>query len=676
MNTYIKILLLCILAFSLFAGCITAVDEALLYAQLSEITVATEVKLVASPSHPTANLPVDPIPAGGRVQVIGADKNAAWLLVLHNNTLGWMPTFFSRDNVGTLSTAFTFEPLSEQCTTYLDATFAPDAVWNSTVSGAVIALGAIYQPNTQTTVADTTLSIAIDGAGQAVDADYVSTSLTAASSVILFAFALNDLQKGSQLHFTLTDAGSESFFFQAAFFSDSCAKTERFASQLPVGKPKAILAQSTTTPQVQATPQVQTPEPVVTESVTIVHQSDARTRMPTATPTPLPTLDSEIYGDLLKINEATPSSIFYTDKYTASNAIDNRIDLYWVSTYDDDIGAWLELRLSEPRTIVGIRFYTPREKEGQGQIENLSLNFSDDSQQSIYLENKEGWQYKVITPTTTSSVKLVVDSVYNASFFGTTKIYEVQLYGEPQAPVTIEALNPAVSIRLRSGQFSEDTQSIGRIKANFWMYDGQPSGQGTVNIFPLEKDVAGELLRMDAIVEHQPPDQNGFYIAELPPQQYLLTVDTSTSITEPIVPGWYSDAGYEEADKAAYRGIIFPVEAGKTTEIEVHFSRLVVGVINEAGKAVRSGDYPGWTVMVCADNLATVADEALRCAKNAIDRRGAAAFQLAPGAYHLRILTDAACYWEFPVSVALQEMKEEIVTIDSAQPDGCPQSGQ
>lgn len=116
------------------------------------------------------------------------------------------------------------------------------------------------------------------------------------------------------------------------------------------------------------------------------------------------------------------------------------------------------------------------------------------------------------------------------------------------------------------------------------------------------------------------------------------------------------------------------MEAGKTTEIEVHFSRLVVGVINKAGKAIRSSDYPGWTVTVCADALAAVADDGLRCAKNAIDRRGAAAFQLAPGAYHLRILTETACYWEFSVSVALQEMKEEIITIDSAQPDGCPNS--
>ena len=193
MTRIAKLFFFCLSAFLLVAGCVTAVDEALPYAQLPEITVATEVKLVASPSHPTANLPVDPIPAGAHVQVIGTDKNAAWLLVMHNNILGWMPTFFSRDNVGTLSTAFTFEPLSDQCTTYLDATFTPDTVWNITVSGAVIALGAIYQPNVQIPVADATLKVEIDGAGQSIEADYVHTSVTADRSVVLFAFAINDV---------------------------------------------------------------------------------------------------------------------------------------------------------------------------------------------------------------------------------------------------------------------------------------------------------------------------------------------------------------------------------------------------------------------------------------------------------------------------------------------------
>ncbi|MFZ4663779.1 MAG: NADase-type glycan-binding domain-containing protein [Caldilineaceae bacterium] len=654
----------------ILAACITAVDEALPYPQLPAITVATEVKLTASPAHPTAYLPIDPIPAGERVEVIGTDKNAAWLLVLHNNILGWMPTFFSRDNVGTLSAAFAFEPLSEGCTTYLDATFAPEAVWNSTVSGAVIALGAIYQPNTQPPVADTTLSIAIDGAGQAVEADYVSTSLTTASSVILFAFEINDVQKGSQLHFTLTNAGSDAFF-QAAFFSDSCAQTERFTSQLPVGKPKVILAQPTATPQTQAAAGVQN------ETVIITKQSDSRTPQPTATPTPIPTLDSVEYGETVAIVAATASSLFWGDNSDAKNAIDGNILSEWSSDSNDDIGAWLELSLPEPKRLTGIHIYTLGVNGPSGQPQDISLLFSDSSQQHIHLENIKGWQYHALTPVTTKSIKLIVDSVYNVNMFKTTRLYEIQLLSKPLPPPQIVAAdNPAVSIGLQSDFFSADAQALGRMKLRFLKQDQQSITQGAVTIFPLEQDVAGNWIRTDAAVQNQQVDEDGFYMVDLPSQSYLVTVDAPANGDEPIVPGWYSDARYEEADSDHYRGIIFPVQAGKTTEIEVNFSRLVVGVINEAGKAMRSSEYPGWTVMVCADDLAAVADETLRCAKNAIDRRGAATFQLAPGAYHLRVLTETACYWEFPVSVALQEMKEEIVTIASAQPDGCPQSGQ
>ena len=116
-----KIILLGVVLSTILVGCITSVDGTLPYDRLPEITVATEVGLVASPSDPTSYLPVDPIPAGGQVSVFGADPNSAWLLVLHEDALGWMPTVFSRTNVGKLKAALVIEPLSGSCTGYLGA---------------------------------------------------------------------------------------------------------------------------------------------------------------------------------------------------------------------------------------------------------------------------------------------------------------------------------------------------------------------------------------------------------------------------------------------------------------------------------------------------------------------------------------------------------------------------
>jgi len=102
--------LLTMLLIMILVACVTAVDQALPYDSLPAITVATEITLIASPSHPTAELPLEPIPAGTTIQLIGTDRDAAWLLVLHKDKVGWMPTVFARTNVATLPSAVVFDP--------------------------------------------------------------------------------------------------------------------------------------------------------------------------------------------------------------------------------------------------------------------------------------------------------------------------------------------------------------------------------------------------------------------------------------------------------------------------------------------------------------------------------------------------------------------------------------
>jgi len=213
------------------------VDESLPYTKLPEITVATAATLVASPSHPTAYLTADSIPAGEKVQVIGADESAAWLLVLHDNLLGWMPTFYSRTNVATLTPALVVEPLSDKCTKYLDVTFAPDEAWISNSIGAVFVIGSIYRAQTETPFTEATLDIEIEGGGAAVESDYLHTPLTSSSAVVLFGFSVAGLQKGSRIHFNLSNPTDESLSFQAAFFSNECAD---IIDSLPIGKAKVV----------------------------------------------------------------------------------------------------------------------------------------------------------------------------------------------------------------------------------------------------------------------------------------------------------------------------------------------------------------------------------------------------------------------------------------------------
>lgn len=257
----------------LLAGCITAVDESLPHEQLPEITVATPFNLVASPSHPTAYLSADQIPAGEKVQVIGTDKNAAWLLVLHDNRLGWMPTFYSRSNIGKLKPSVVIEPLSSKCTRYLAATNTFAEAWISPASNSVIVLGSIYRSQPGEQFAEAALTLEIDGNGQATGADYVHLPLTASSAVILFAFAVDNLQKDSRINFALTGPSQEPLSFQAAFFSNDCRDNldtigSGFVNPLPIGETKMTIAQPVPRPTTAVAPPTEqaapsTPTPII-----------------------------------------------------------------------------------------------------------------------------------------------------------------------------------------------------------------------------------------------------------------------------------------------------------------------------------------------------------------------------------------------------------------------------
>lgn len=226
------------------AQCIT-LDNDLPYTQLPEITIATEVKLVASPLHPLAYLPADNIAGGEKVQLIGTEQNAAWLLVLHDNTLGWMPSIFSRDNISKLKPALVLKPLSDECSTYLGATSVSDEIWISNSSHAVLVLGSIYRSQAEKKFEGTSLKINIQGKGKATKADYMHVVLTKLSAVILFSFFIDDLQKDDQIKFEFIGSIGQPISFQATFFRNQCldeqlASRSEFSDQLPIGIPRDI----------------------------------------------------------------------------------------------------------------------------------------------------------------------------------------------------------------------------------------------------------------------------------------------------------------------------------------------------------------------------------------------------------------------------------------------------
>lgn len=244
MNTTSKKLLMNLiiwLSLLLLGGCVSSIDNALPYTRLPEISLASPVRLVASPSHPTSYLSSDPLPAGTRVQVIGADQDQAWLWILHDNRLGWMPTFFSRTNVAKLQTAYIFEPPTDDCFEYSDTIANLDTEWNKATTHSVSVVGSILRPGYSDKFADSILTINLTGSGAATSSDFVHTQITKDIGLILFNFTLDGLNRTSKISFDLSKTGGEDINFQVSFFLDTCAQAY---SSLNVGELRAISPQS------------------------------------------------------------------------------------------------------------------------------------------------------------------------------------------------------------------------------------------------------------------------------------------------------------------------------------------------------------------------------------------------------------------------------------------------
>lgn len=273
-----------LLSFVVFCGaCVASVDEQLPFVELPSLTIAADVDLVASPSHPAFYLGTQSVNAGETVVVIGADTSSAYLLVFHENEVGWVPSILSRDNIGNLNPAVTIEPLDGNCTNYLDVVFDAEQEWSSTIDGNVLVIGSLYRPSIQDDFDATTLALTVDGSGVVGSSDYTDVPLTQNSAIVLFGYSLEGVQRGSWIHFVFDQSNDEAVFFQAMFFADKCGNTAPSVYRLPLGERRSgsNAADSRRDSSVTNERPVQTPEPLVVE-----HESGVPDIQPSAAARP------------------------------------------------------------------------------------------------------------------------------------------------------------------------------------------------------------------------------------------------------------------------------------------------------------------------------------------------------------------------------------------------------
>lgn len=274
MITFSRIAFL-LISIGLLSGCINSIDSRLPLNSLEEITLNSDFNLVASPNHPTANLPGLLLPPGARLRVIGANSSYNYLLTLYDNRLGWMPSFFSREGTGRIEAPVVIEPLDGACTVYQGATLAPEEPWISPSAGSVIVEGSIYRPQAGGGFDDAQLTAVVSGGGRAVASEYVHLQLTRSSAVVFFAYSIEDVRQGSRVSFELGNTGQEPVYFQATFYADNCGDSwagSDYTAQLPIGQPKQEVQTPPPTPTprtpVTPTPTPTGPPPIVTIEVT------------------------------------------------------------------------------------------------------------------------------------------------------------------------------------------------------------------------------------------------------------------------------------------------------------------------------------------------------------------------------------------------------------------------
>lgn len=278
----------------LLTGCVTAIGGSLPRPQLPQVTLALQADLTASSSHPASKLPDSVIPAGTQLDVIGADSNAAWLLVIYQDKVGWIPSFYSQTGTSRIEPSIVVKPLDGACTQYMGATLAPEKAWVSSMSGSIIIEGTILLPAVQADFAQAALQVNITGDGEVVASDYLHLPLTPNSNIVFFAFAIEEVAQGSTIDFSLDDPSQEAVSFQATFFTDDCGEDRSMPGRanraiLDIGEIKSTLPNPSPTPSSTKLP-VETPGMTSEASSTPGATSggtpnDTPTMTPTATPT-------------------------------------------------------------------------------------------------------------------------------------------------------------------------------------------------------------------------------------------------------------------------------------------------------------------------------------------------------------------------------------------------------
>lgn len=190
------------------------------FPQLLSITVSTVTRLSPAPWQSPADLPVRAIQPDERVQLVASDPNGAWLLVLHQNTLGWLPSILLTGGSGTLSTTTLAINEVNRCDGYIGSTLSLAQPWQALMDGEVRVQGLAFIPPG---ISVTYWSLTVKETDQQIPISITRTALNQGGEVVFFSQPVGWLANGSTLTFEVSTGEGGYIPFQASFYTADCS---------------------------------------------------------------------------------------------------------------------------------------------------------------------------------------------------------------------------------------------------------------------------------------------------------------------------------------------------------------------------------------------------------------------------------------------------------------------
>jgi hypothetical protein len=208
-------------------------QEDIVVSNYPKVPVSIGTNLIASTTHPDAQLPTTLSP-NDIVPVIGNNRDGDWLLVLHDDSIGWIPTLYAGSGIGTLLLTNIAEPTLQTCSKYLGATTQPNQELFPGDYKDTTVEGIAYMPkNLLGTAITPTVNISIEGNG-IVDSTSIQTTTSDHQDLIVwFKFALSGLDTGSSIRTHLTGINAEippPFF--SSLYGEDCFEDFQVATSI------------------------------------------------------------------------------------------------------------------------------------------------------------------------------------------------------------------------------------------------------------------------------------------------------------------------------------------------------------------------------------------------------------------------------------------------------------